>query len=103
MDVDFVSEGWVAGRLFKVEKYPGLVLDPAGYKIFGEVLRICSESIVERVDRYEHAFPLIKSGFEYRRVLTAIDTPNGSINCWVYEYARPADGLSEIPTGRFLG
>lgn len=103
MDVEFVCKGWVHGRLYKVEEYPGLILDPDGYPVFGEVLAARAESLWEELDQYEHAFPLIKTGFEYRRVLTSIETPIGLKTCWVYEYAESKENLSEIPSGRFLG
>lgn len=102
MDVGFVSEGTIVGNLYRIDSYPGVVLNPNGSKVYGEILRLKRPDYQLKVlDEYEHAFPLIGADFDYRRVRTTATTNSADFECWVYEYAKPILGLKQIKSGRF--
>ena len=42
----FVSLGSITGRIYRIDWYPGLVLDPAGDEIYGEIYALDPEQLV---------------------------------------------------------
>lgn len=103
MDVEFVCPGLYQGRIYRIMHYPGVIFDEnEGYVVHGEVFKMKNaEQLLPVLDRYEHALPLIKDNPEYQRVLRTIKTPNGPIECWVYEYLKSLKEENRIPGGVF--
>ncbi len=91
---DFVASASVRGTLYKVGWYPGLVLDPQGNAITGDVFSVSSDHLTA-LDEYE--------GPEYHRVSTTALTSDGrTIDVDVWEWILPVDGLQPIPSGDWL-
>ena len=72
-----VVKGWGAAQ-----GYPGLILDPKGEII--EVDLFLSEELPEHWDRLDTF-----EGDEYRRVLTDVSTPEGTVEAYIYVIAAP--------------
>ena len=103
MDVTFVAEGRYQGHLYKVDHYPGVIFDgTAPFAILGEVLRMNDpETLLPVLDRYEHSLPLITEDPEYERVLRPVETDQGVLQCWVYEYLGSVRKEQKIDSGKF--
>lgn len=103
MDVEFVSVGLYQGRIYRVERYPGVIYDELeDYTVKGEVFKMRNpDQLLPILDRYEHASPLIVTEPEYQRVLRKIKTPNALVDCWVYEYLKAVKDPMLIENGEF--
>jgi gamma-glutamylcyclotransferase (GGCT)/AIG2-like uncharacterized protein YtfP len=92
----FIGEGTVAGRLFDLGRYPGMVKSPAeasAPQIAGELYEIAADhwpAVIAQLDAYE--------GAEYVREQMTVETAAGSTEAWVYVLNRSTDGLPEIAT-----
>lgn len=74
------GSGLVKGRLYDMGSYPGLVEDPNGYDVYGEIYRVTEpQRVFAELDEYE--------GSEYiRRKMMVRSSDNEQIRCWVYLY-----------------
>ncbi len=91
---EFVETGVLRGRLYRVDWYPGLVLDAAGDEIQGEVFAVPPEQLAE-LDVFE--------GHEYRRIRAAVKTPYGvPMQAWIWEWLMPTDEGQRITGGDWL-
>lgn len=93
----------VRGRLYAIDRYPGLVLDPARLCVIGELycLRRPAAALRE-LDRYEGCAPGQLRPYEFIRREVLVDTAGrGAIPAWVYLYNRPVEARRLIPTGDF--
>lgn len=91
---DFVESGTVRGRLYRIDWYPGLVLDSAGDVIEGEVFAVEAEQLPE-LDNFE--------GQEYRRIRTTVKTPYGiPMQVWTWVWLMPVDEAQRITGGDWL-
>lgn len=99
---DFLGNGKVQGRLYRISYYPGLVLGEPGW-VQGEVYRLRSAEQLGQLDNYEGCSTPPAQGDEYLRmpveVLLEGTTP---LQVWAYIYVAPRAGLSVIPSGDFL-
>ena len=116
--------GWcrLAGSLFELGWYPGLVLDGAG-SVVAEVLRMLEPSTLEAFDRFEGYDPARPDAGEYRRrsievVLELDDEDDGHdadddgaadaagrgepVAAWVYELDSVPIGAARIEGGDWL-
>lgn len=90
----FVAAGTVDGRLYRIDWYPGIVLDPAAGPVRGDLFRVAPDQLAA-LDMFE--------GPEYRRVETVIATDGGGCEtAWVWEWILPADESARIPGGDWL-
>ena len=98
---EFISEGYYPGRIYRVDIYPGVVFDPDNpTRVKGEVhLLSTPDKTLQELDRYENAKPLVALNPDYERVLRPIETFNGTIECWVYEYIKPVNPATELQEG----
>ncbi len=91
----FVTAGSVRGRVYRIDWYPGLVLDAAAGPVAGEVYDVSPELFV-RLDEFE--------GAEYRRVRVRVQAGRGEMeNVWVWEWRGAVDGYPRIGHGDWLG
>lgn len=105
MDVEYVCDGYFPGRIYRVDVFPGVVWEPENHfkKVKGEVFKINNpEKQLHALDKYENAKPLVQLNPDYERRLRPIETPDGAIECWVYEYLKPVNPATEIEFGEFL-
>jgi gamma-glutamylcyclotransferase (GGCT)/AIG2-like uncharacterized protein YtfP len=101
---EFLSPGKIKGRLYHLGNYPAAVADPCatGY-VYGEVYRlVCPELILPVLDAYEGIHPDEPALNEYRRERCDIDLGGQMLKCWVYLLNTGEDGLSIIPSGRWI-
>jgi gamma-glutamylcyclotransferase (GGCT)/AIG2-like uncharacterized protein YtfP len=89
----------VAGRLYRIDWYPGLVLDPAGDRVCGEIFEVDVERLRE-LDAFEGLAAGETEGAEYRRVETVVRLADDSTRrVWVWEWIGPCDETSRIADG----
>lgn len=97
----YVGNGHVSGRLYRIDWYPGLMLDPDAGKVFGEVFDVTLEQLHE-LDIFEGLSAGEVEGSEYRRVLTDVSDGVGMTHAWVWEWIGPVDETRLIPSGDWL-
>lgn len=98
----FLSTGKIKGRLYDIGEYPGLVLNPEGYFINGNIYSVDSEEVLQALDAYEGVGPLENQPNLYLRINCPVVTNCGEANAWVYVYNLPVVGLPEIKSGNYL-
>jgi gamma-glutamylcyclotransferase (GGCT)/AIG2-like uncharacterized protein YtfP len=120
--VESVGRCRLAGSLFELGWYPGLVLDGGG-PVVAEVLRLLDPSILEAFDRFEGYDPTRPEAGEYRRrsievVVELDDDPDDDppddphaaadpgrrkpVTAWVYELGSVPTGAARIEGGDWL-
>ncbi|MFY0688600.1 MAG: gamma-glutamylcyclotransferase [Cyclobacteriaceae bacterium] len=90
----------IQGELFHIAGYPGVKLHGSG-TITGELLLIDKPLLWTTLDQFELSTPTVHNHPEYRRVRTKANWNNHQLNCWVYEYTKPAKWIKRIRTGVF--
>jgi gamma-glutamylcyclotransferase (GGCT)/AIG2-like uncharacterized protein YtfP len=84
--VDFVGEGKISGRMYKMDWYPALVCG-GETSVNGELYRV-SDEVLRHLDFFEGITPDASEPREYRRVKTLVSLNNGaSEEAWVWEWA----------------
>ncbi|HEX7260527.1 MAG TPA: gamma-glutamylcyclotransferase family protein, partial [Luteolibacter sp.] len=68
---EFITAGTITGRMYRIDWYPGLVLDNAGDEIHGEVYSVDPEQLAA-LDLFEGLSAGEITGCEYRRVQTTV-------------------------------
>lgn len=102
---DFVGEAGMAGRLYLVRHYPGLVLsDDPDEIVFGELYRLRQpRELLAELDMYEACGDGFEEPTEYIRQMLPVRAPDASVTqAWTYVYNWPVTGLPRIVSGRFL-
>lgn len=90
----FIAAATVRGRLYRIEWYPGLVLDAAAGEVKGELFAVEPWQMAG-LDDYE--------GDEYRRVRTTVATADGApLTAWVWEWLGPVDEAQRIAGGDWV-
>lgn len=75
------------GRVYNLGDYPGLVLDPAGGLVQGEVFILPDEPTLAQLDAYEDFRPDDREGSLFLRTSATVTMQDGSqLLCWVYVY-----------------
>lgn len=91
---EFVSAATVCGRLYRIDRYPGLVMDAEGDEIPGEMYAVDADRMTE-LDEFE--------GDEYRRVSATVRTNTGeTVDAWIWEWRESVEGLKRITGGDWL-
>jgi gamma-glutamylcyclotransferase (GGCT)/AIG2-like uncharacterized protein YtfP len=100
----FYGKGKVSGKLYDVGEYPGLVLQLAtNHFVYGRIYSMTDpEAILKVLDDYEGFGEDQVQPNEFIRVLTAIESENDVLKCWVYLYNLPVNGLRHIISGDYL-
>lgn len=98
-----VGSGRVAGRLYDLGLYPGLV--PPRFcseRVRGEVWEV-QASVIPALDRYEGTRPYVAPPAEYRRDRALVRMDDGRlISAWVYYYQLSTGGARRIRSGDYL-
>jgi gamma-glutamylcyclotransferase (GGCT)/AIG2-like uncharacterized protein YtfP len=91
------------GRLYDCGEYPGAVADTNGYNIKGTIYQLQSqEEGLAVLDDYEgYGDDQEQPNLFIRKRITVI-SDDQFIECWVYLYNLPVDGLKEIQSGDYL-
>ncbi len=82
------GEGWVLGRLYRIDWYPGLLLDEEGIPVRGEIYEVERE-MLRKLDSFE--------GGEYERLKDRVHLKDGGeVEAWLYEYRGAVEEGSEL-------
>lgn len=99
---EFVAPGTITGRMYRIDWYPGLVLDDAGDEIHGEVYSVDPE-LLAILDVFEGLSAGEIEGSEYRRVRTSvIQRDSRPVNAWVWEWLGATDESQRLMDGDWL-
>lgn len=97
-----VADGSIMGRLYRIDWYPGIVLDPAGDEIHGEVYAVGPEQLAA-LDAFEGVSAGEIEGSEYRRVQTTVMKKDSQIlTAWVWEWLGAVEESQRISDGDWL-
>jgi gamma-glutamylcyclotransferase (GGCT)/AIG2-like uncharacterized protein YtfP len=104
-----VGTGYVAGRLYDLGAYPGLVLDrQSGVPVKGELFRLAGDSddanaaILESLDQYEDAVASDERSGLFTRACEAVRMPDASeVPAWIYLYQRDTSTATLIEHGDY--
>ncbi len=99
----YLAEAIIAGRLYDLGPFPGLILEDSGTAVYGELYKITHpDALLALLDAYEgcgHGDPF---PHDFARVeATVRDTDGVDYRAWVYVYQQQVDGGQMIPTGYF--
>lgn len=99
---EFIASATVAGRLYRIDWYPGLVLDDAGDEIHGEVFSVNPQQLAA-LDIFEGLSAGEIQGSEYRRVpSTVICLDSHVMTAWVWEWLGITDESQRLADGNWL-
>lgn len=94
--------GTVAGRLYRISWYPGLVLDPEADRVTGDLFQASGEQLAA-LDEFEGLAAGEIEGSEYRRVkATVLQASGEAVTAWVYEWKGSVSEAYTIPDGDWL-
>lgn len=98
----FVALGSITGRIYRIDWYPGLVLDPVGDEIHGEIYALDPEQLAA-LDVFEGFSAGEIEGSEYRRVeTTVVQQDSQTRTAWVWEWVGLTDESQRISGGNWL-
>lgn len=97
----FVSAARVLGRLYRIDWYPGLVLDSEGGWISGELFAV-DASLLAALDAFEGLAVGESSGSEYRRIQVVADSGSGAVTAWAWEWMGPVEEARRLPGGDWI-
>jgi gamma-glutamylcyclotransferase (GGCT)/AIG2-like uncharacterized protein YtfP len=101
-DAELLGPAVVNGRLYRIDWYPGLVLDPSAETVLGEVYCIRREQLA-KLDAFEGISPGTMLGAEYRRVwVTARLVSGEEVSAWVWEWLAAVNESRRILGGDWL-
>ena len=99
---EFITAGRISGKMYKIDWYPGLVLDEAGDDIVGEVYSVDPE-LLGNLDSFENVSAGDVEDSEYRRVQTAVTREGGeTLTAWIWEWLGEVDESQRIHHGDWL-
>lgn len=99
---EFVGPAEVAGGLYHISWYPGLVLDRDKETVIGDLYRVAMEQL-EALDDFEGISANEVEGAEYRRIkTTAVLGKKETVSTWVYEWKGPVDEEKRILSGDWI-
>ncbi len=88
----------VRGRLYRIDWYPGLVIDPEACPVTGELYAV-EAAHLQALDAFEGLPPGEMECEEYRRVKVAVAVAGGGREAWVWEWRGPVDEAARIGSG----
>ncbi|NJM37619.1 MAG: gamma-glutamylcyclotransferase [Akkermansiaceae bacterium] len=99
---EFISAATIMGRMYRIDWYPGLVLDEAGDEISGEIYSVEADLLVA-LDAFEGVSAGEVEGCEYRRVQTTVVQQNSeTLTAWVWEWLGAVSEERRISAGDWL-
>jgi gamma-glutamylcyclotransferase (GGCT)/AIG2-like uncharacterized protein YtfP len=99
----WLGEACVAGRLYDLGDYPGVVLDAAGEeRVFGELAELPGDAALwARLDRYEGFDPQRPETSLFRRVRCRAEGSEHAGEAWIYVCGREPGPERLLPGGRW--
>ena len=99
---EFVAAGTITGRMYRIDWYPGLVLDDVGDEIHGEVFSVSPDQL-SHLDVFEGLSAGEIEGSEYRRVqTTVVQKDSRTLTAWVWEWLGLTDESQRLADGDWL-
>ena len=99
---EFISSGTIRGCMYRIDWYPGLILDPTGDEIHGEVYAVDTD-LLSALDIFEGLSAGEIEGSEYRRVeTTVVKQDSQALAAWVWEWLGIVDESQRISDGDWL-
>lgn len=99
---EFVTAGTIRGRMYRIDWYPGLVLDDSGDEIQGEVYAVDAE-LLAALDVFEGLSAGEIEGSEYRRSrATVVARDSRILEAWVWEWLGMVDESRRVSGGDWL-
>ena len=101
----YVSDGYMQGKLYAVNGYPGAIeTDNPNDKVYGELYKIPdSELVLAELDEYEECTDQYPEPSEYIRKKLRISLfGGGSVTAWVYVFNHDVSKLMQIESGDYL-
>ncbi len=99
---EFIAAGTITGRMYRIDWYPGLVLDDAGDEIHGDIYSVTPE-LLSSLDVFEGLSAGEIEGSEYRRVqTTVVQQDSQTRSAWVWEWLGITDESQRITDGDWL-
>jgi gamma-glutamylcyclotransferase (GGCT)/AIG2-like uncharacterized protein YtfP len=99
---EFVAQGTITGRMYRIDWYPGLVLDDAGDEIHGEVYWVTPD-LLSTLDIFEGLSAGEIEGSEYRRVqTTVVQQDSQTLTAWVWEWLGLTEESQRLADGDWL-
>ena len=99
----YLGRAKVAGKLFDLGRYPGLVeADGPEQTVFGDLVEVHDPRVLDKLDRYENGG--IGKGQAYERQLVEVtwsSKPRKGL-AWVYWYRGALEGCGQIETGDYF-
>jgi gamma-glutamylcyclotransferase (GGCT)/AIG2-like uncharacterized protein YtfP len=98
-----LQQGKFKGRLYDMGQYPGAIIDVGSDQYVHGSIYLMDElgKVLEFIDDYEGFGDDQDQPNLFLRVLTSIETTDGPVDCWVYVYNLPVDGLLWIESGKY--
>jgi gamma-glutamylcyclotransferase (GGCT)/AIG2-like uncharacterized protein YtfP len=98
---DYVADGEVAGKIYRIDWYPGLILGDEG-RVKGEVFSVDAAQLLE-LDAFEGLSAGEIEGSEYRRIKADVFRSDGrKTAAWVWEWIGPFDESRWVTEGDWL-
>lgn len=97
--LELEGQATVSGTLFRVAEYPGYARE-GDEVIHGELYRLPEKFDWTLLDSFEHAFPLIRQGYEYSREVVDVDFGRKLVPAYIYIYMGKNRG-EKIASGIF--
>ena len=99
---EFVTAGTIRGRMYRIDWYPGLVLDDSGDEVQGEVYAVDAE-LLAALDVFEGLSAGEIEGSEYRRArATVVARDSRILEAWVWEWLGMVDESRRVSGGDWL-
>ncbi len=92
----------VRGRLYVVDWYPGVVLDPSAGWVRGELWTSVAPEAWPVLDFYEGCSAEDPQPHEFVRREATLDVSGTPVRTWIYEFARDVASLQLVPGGDWL-
>lgn len=98
----YLGQGSITGRLYELDDFPGVRLDPAGGRVVGEIFAVSARTLAA-LDELEGVNAECPDEGEYRRVRVLVERDSGAQECWVYEIGeRHVVGRQQIVSGDWV-
>ena len=85
----------IAGQLYDLGAYPGLVAGPG--RVIGEVFELTDSSVMPALDAFEDYWPQDPARSRYDRVRVRLVEPDR--DAWVYRWRMGLEGARRIESG----
>ncbi len=99
----YLGAAKIAGRLYNLGRFPGLVQGEPGDWVFGDLYDLGDEAArtLADLDRYENEESTPEALFE-RQLAEVIVADGATQSAWVWWFRGKVDPQQRIPSGRYL-